>query len=316
MNIPDAVFVLGIEMRCGTNYLWQLLRLHPQCHVGSVGEDYLMEYSELMEKYADRLYRKWTPEWRKRMGGSSGLLLENIGNCLLAFIKRPYYLYPGEKASDPQESLDSDFLNKILLTKTPSVKNLNLFFSLFPNSRLLVLVRDGRSVVESGIRSFDWKFEDAVRRWNKAANEIIRFIENDKDKTGRFRLVRYEDLVMEPANELKNIFAFLGLDHGQYDFDAAINLHVYGSSDIKQDGHKIHWKKSEKTKSFSPLRRWDKWDKKKHERYNWLAGEAQQKLGYSIQDDSPCNVLALLKHRLLDWKWKYRNFFKRIVRAI
>ena len=52
-----------------------------------------------------------------------------------------------------------------LVTKTPTVKNLGLFFQLFPTSKLLVLVRDGRSVVESAVRTFDRPYGHAAREW-------------------------------------------------------------------------------------------------------------------------------------------------------
>jgi hypothetical protein len=249
---PKTVFILGVEQRSGTNYLWQLLRLHPRCHVGSVGEDFLLEHSQFLKEYADRLYRSWIPKWRERMGGGSDPLIASIGDCLIAFIKKPYDLYPGEAASHPEKPSGSDFLSKTLITKSPSVKNLDHFFRLFPDAYLLLLVRDGRSVVESGMKSFGWTFEDAVRRWNRGARKILEFVDHYRGSDKRFLLVRYEDLVSDTEAALRKVFTFLNFEPDHYDFEAAKNLPIFGSSESKASHGNVHWNKVEKTERFAP----------------------------------------------------------------
>ena len=48
-------------------------------------------------------------------------------------------------------------------------------FDLFPDDYLIVLVRDGRAVVESKQRSFGETFESAAREWAAGAETILRF---------------------------------------------------------------------------------------------------------------------------------------------
>lgn len=309
-----VVFILGVEQRSGSNFLWQLLRTHPQCHVGSVGEDFLLEHSDLLREYADGLYRSWNPVWRKRMGGSSECLLPELGNTLISYIKKPYYLYPNELEGEEGKVLDPEFESKVLITKTPSVKNLKNFFQFFPDARLLLMVRDGRSVIESGMRSFNWNFEDALHRWRNAANTIIRFINEHENDQKKFMLIRYEDVVQEMDKELSKILTFLDLDRNLYDFHSARNLPVFGSSDTKKEGNSVHWKKVEKTKDFDPLKRWKKWDKRKHDRFNWVAGEAQVKLGYSLCQTKPIRFPLSLKFRVMDWMWKHKVLLRCIRR--
>ena len=87
--------------------------------------------------------------------------------------------------------------NRRLVTKSPSVARLHQFFAFFPSARLLILVRDGRSVVHSATRSLarDWDFERACREWAKAARTIRDFQQAESERSNRWRIVRYEDLV-------------------------------------------------------------------------------------------------------------------------
>ena len=87
-------------------------------------------------------------------------------------------------------ALPSGYCKK-LITSTPSVENIHNFFKLFPNVPLLILVRDGRAVVESGVRSFNWNYEQAIREWNRSAQTIIRFDQEMKGTGHPYRIVKY-----------------------------------------------------------------------------------------------------------------------------
>ncbi len=171
-----------------------------------------------------------------------------------------------------------------LLTKTPSVEGIEQFFALFPESRLVILVRDGRSVVESGMRTFDWPFEQAVRRWRRAARTILEF--DGRADEGPYRVVRYEDLFRDTASELKSLLEFLRLDPLAYDFEAAIDAPVRGSSTYGQDDGDMDWAPVEKGEDFNPLRRWDSWPDARLDRFHWIAGEELRALGYSMERES------------------------------
>ena len=60
-----------------------------------------------------------------------------------------------------------------VVTKMPSVEQADRFFELFPNCPLIVLVRDGRNVSESGVKSFGWSYERAFDRWRRAADVVL-----------------------------------------------------------------------------------------------------------------------------------------------
>ena len=51
---PKLCFILGIMARSGTNYLFRLLDLHPDCAgPGPIWEDCFVRHSELLETFAD-----------------------------------------------------------------------------------------------------------------------------------------------------------------------------------------------------------------------------------------------------------------------
>src|SRR5260370_30273030 len=60
-----------------------------------------------------------------------------------------------------------------LIMRTPSVQHLSRVFRLFPDARVLVLVRDPRSVVESGRAGFGWTPETAMQLWAEGARTIL-----------------------------------------------------------------------------------------------------------------------------------------------
>jgi hypothetical protein len=164
------------------------------------------------------------------------------------------------------------------------VENIGKFHTLFPESHLVILVRDGRSVVESGIRTFGWSFEQAVHRWREAARTILKF--DEREEGGPYHVIRYEDLFRDTAGELKELLEFLRLDPSTYDFESAVDTPVRGSSTYGQDDKDVDWEPVEKGEDFDPLRRWDSWSDARLDRFHWIAGEELRALGYSTERES------------------------------
>src|SRR6185312_13479652 len=58
------IFILGIERRCGSNYLQKLLELHPKCASFPLYEDWFLANSWLLSQYVEQLslrYRSQRP---------------------------------------------------------------------------------------------------------------------------------------------------------------------------------------------------------------------------------------------------------------
>ena len=189
------IFIAGISQRSGTNFLYDLLRLHPDCGgPGTNWEDSSLSRADHLVRYVEIVAGGW-----RRHGADAGvedLLYEHLGNGIISV-------------------LSSQVKGKRLITKGPFVRNLNYFFKLFPRAYLLILVRDGRAVVESRVKTFGESYETAMRYWADAADTILRFNQMARGSQLNYLTVKYEDLCNNLENELRRILAFLGLDQEQ-----------------------------------------------------------------------------------------------------
>lgn len=264
LHANQPIFIQGITARSGTNYLAHLLRLHPHC-AGAYPEfeDYKFEDYFLPEAY--RLFEfahAVKDHWGSGLGERErDELLYCLGNGLISFLTQ----HLGARR---------------VVTKTPSIKGLSLFFRLFPTARLIVLVRDGRAVTESMLKTFDIPYETAMRRWVKAADGILTYDQTHKHSENRYLLVRYEDLLTDLRGQMGCIFKFAGLPEDLYDFDAAAAAPVIGSSSMKNEAGRITWKPQPKQEGFDPLKRFSHWPNYRHARFNWIAGRQSEALGY------------------------------------
>ena len=256
------VLILGIRPRAGTNLLGDLLGLHPALAATRVPEDGLLRPSRHLLAYAREAARFWDQEGWGVGAHEEDALLAHLGRGLRAWLERD--LPPGRR----------------VLTKTPSLRGLAQVFRLFPDADVLLLVRDGRAVVESGVRSFGWTHEQGSRKWAEAAAMLRAFTAGPRGAAGRWKQVRYEDLVRDQEGQLREVLGFLGLDAADYDFGAAAGLPVRGSSLLTDEHGRPRWDAAPKPEGFDDRPRWAHWDAARHARFNWIAGEHLVALGY------------------------------------
>ncbi len=260
MSIAPPIFILSPLPRCGTNFLWDLLRLHPACATGRspIWEDYLLKNAPLLQRYAAQTQSSWDPVW----GPTEHLrpeLLQHLGDALIAFL-----------TIDP---------HRRLLTKSPTIQNLDLFFELFPDAALVLLMRDGRDVVHSGMRTFGWTLEGGARAWARGAQRVVDFVAAHADEA--CHLVRYENLVRDPRGELKQLLDDLHLDAETYDYDAADRLPVRGSSWHRGSGRDaVHWDPVAPDEAFVPLEYWRAWSSADQRTFLEIAGFELRHFGY------------------------------------
>jgi sulfotransferase family protein len=302
------IFIIGIRSRSGTTYLSHLLRLHPDCCdvPAPIWEDFLLTHADLLAKYARSTYRHWH-HWVIAEGVEEKLedkLLQSIGDGLIAF-------------------LSSRVRSRRLVTKMPGVRNLPYFFKLFPQAHLLLLVRDGRAVVESAVKTSGYKpsslrYELAMRSWARGAKAILRFAQATQSSSDyKYLIVRYEDIWNNLPEELSRIFTFLGLDSSTYDFNAATNLAIRGSSVFRGGEEKVQWKTPvEKTSEFDPMSRWNHWSPALHERFSWIAGEYLEPFHYQGKACKTSRPLWMIRNLVLDIIWPIRFSLHAVSRTL
>src|SRR4030095_9759540 len=295
-------FILGISPRSGTNYIYNLLKEHPDCiSPGPIWEDFLVSHSEMLKNYTKAVYRSYPPEWKIEKKIGSEVLMQNLGSSLRQFLKIHLTQHIANQTNLTQAPYSQK--PKILFTKTPSVSGLANFFDLFPDDYLIIIIRDGRAVVESGVRSFGWKYEYAMREWAINAKIILDFKERYQHSGKKLLIVKYEDLFRNERDELLKILTFLDLDPNLFNFENIRNLGVVGSSEIriKNPGAELHWQPTGKTSAFNPLARFNHWNRKKHRRFNWIAGRYMSEFGYDLKPVRSSKYLNIIQNKLLDY---------------
>ncbi len=283
----EPIFIIGITQRCGTNFLYDLLNLHPDCSAPPlIWEDYLISTSGLLDSYVNSVSRIWA---RSQGDGLKDELYRHLGDGLISFLN---------------EQVDT----KRVITKTPSIHSLENFFKLFPRLRLLILVRDGRAVVESSVKSFGKSYEASIHKWATAADTILRFEQANRNTDFKYLIVRYEDIYSNPEQELGRIFAFLDLNAEVYDFGAAKNLPIRGSSNFHgKEKKSVHWEPVEKSSDFKPLQRWSHWGQALHKRFNWVAGQYLVQFGYEQKQYTTNWFFWKMRNQAMDKWWQVKE---------
>ena len=174
------IFILGMRPRTGTHFLANLLCQHPDCAKSVIAEDGFMIEADLLSKYVTRLNDQWTAIAGKPHMGYDELLYESIGQGLISFLNRVKQDSQTARFKQFGIEMTDEHANKRLVSKTPSISNLELFSKLFPQSHLLILTRDGRSVVESEVKSFQQNREGRIRAWARA--QIQSFVTRGTNK--------------------------------------------------------------------------------------------------------------------------------------
>ncbi len=299
----DPIFILGITKRSGTNYLRDLLCLHPDCwHGGPIWENYLLDHAEMLEWYAKFTYHHWNPDWQvSHYLGQTDALCAAMGQGLISFLNQQRVPHKLRAIYDPDHVPIRESLR--LVTKSPGVDNLKYFFKLFPRARLLIIIRDGRAVTESTVKTFGRTYETAMREWYDGAQTILQFLQDTNANDHKYLIVKYEDLYHNTDQELTKIFQFLDLEVSRYDFAAVPKMPVRGSSEVTKTGH-IHWKAIQKSQDFDPTKRYSHWGAALHARFNWVNGEVSARLGYPCETDSNHQPKWLVRNLLLDLFWK------------
>lgn len=262
---PPTIFLHGIMPRSGTVFVGNLIKLHPDlaAYPGEIWEiPFLCSTGSILD-FQDSFFSAYSMNDDK-IGRND--FMRMFGAAFIRYLN----------------DFDS---SKRLFMKEPRVRFLNYFFDQFPDENLVLLVRDGRDVVSSTIRSWPEKdFESVCEEWDKAAKICLSFTEHHQDKESQWLLSKFEEILDAPSDFVRQVCTKFSLDQSRYPFDEVDLIPVQGSSMQKKDGQ-VTWEPIKKDADFNPIGRWSDWTDQQKDRFKLLAGESLITLGYEDSMD-------------------------------
>jgi Sulfotransferase family len=284
-------FLHGVRIRSGTNYLGQVMSCNP--HVQLVPPKKTTDEFPLL-----RDLDSWERAFSSFVSNFTGpkdvfqfrKFLPYLGSAWLNYVVDTFELQPGH-----------------VFIKDPSVKHIDRFFDLFPEAKLLLLLRDGRDNVASTVKAglavrahtttvakaktrlkhfLRRDFASAARDWAEAVTRIERFDEQFRDTplASRYMIIRYEDVFRNPRPMAERIFAFMEVPWDDRILEAVENADVVGSSFYsasgQEDARKPNWKATPKTEAFQPTGRWKRWGAAEKALFKRIAGPQLIRMGY------------------------------------
>lgn len=285
--MTTPIFILGVAPRCGTNFIEDLLCVHPDCGLGiPLRENQVLGALPEFDDTITGLARRWGAN--KRWGfmpEHAEDLAAAIGKAIVDFtvsqvddrrrVTEPPDTLPGIAKSFKQSP-------PFLVSKYPRAGSLPSFRRFLPEEKLVILMRDGRAVAESSIRSWGWPFDVAVDNWRSGAQSIADWLDANPDDDAVF--IRYEDILTSPETEIPRLFDYLGLDLDRFDMDTAMGRPVRGSSTARPtSSEKVTWEPVAKSDDFDPLARARDWTDEQHARFNHMAGDLSERFGYPLK---------------------------------
>lgn len=257
---PPAIMLHGVMRRSGTNFVGDLLGLHPHIcrYPGEVWEAPLLSASADLLEAQETFLNGYKPN-RERFGQTDFLPL--FGSAFLAYL---------HSHAPPEQRI---------LLKIPGVEQIWHFPHMFPEEKLIILERDGRDLVASTIKSWPkTDFEEICHAWKNSQGLILKFREHPSSSGTCF--VKYEDAVGEPKAFVARVFGELGIDDEDYPYESVDDLPVRGSSALRVDG-KVTWDEVSKPKSFNPIGRWGEWSMQQKTVFKRIGGEMLIRAGYA-----------------------------------
>lgn len=193
---PDPIVVYG-SPRSGTSYLQRILNAHPEVCITHETRVFEWLYRAFALADDDRFVYNHRQEFATH-------LRTFLPEMMRAFYRglAPEAKYWGDKNPHYAEP--------------DNIQALDLVAELFPGSKFVHIIRDGRDVVASLVRKQDggkaWvSFDDAHATWKWHVHYGRLF--GQRLPAGRYFELRYEDLVADDPAMAERIFEFLGIDY-------------------------------------------------------------------------------------------------------
>lgn len=233
----QPVIFIGGSMSSGTSLVRSILDAHPTVNCGPETKLIHLELTylhDLLQKDNSSL------NFMKNAGVTKEMIQKSFGILV-------YYLMLRNSPGQYERICNKEPSNRLFI---------DFFHDVFPKSKFIYVVRDGREAIFSLMKrsymkpKFE-KFLELLKLWN-SDNEIAY---NKCLKTGPnyCKMVRYENLVNRPQEEIKKLAEFLGLSWT----NRLLNHEKYIDTKIKMS--KTEWSRKglEKKINNASLRNWE-----------------------------------------------------------
>jgi len=261
---PATLMVFGVAPRSGTNYIGNVIANHPDicAYPNDIYEIPFLRLTNKLKDFQDGFFGDY---YRNIQRMKKNDFLPLFGASFIAHLYS--YVPPG----------------KIMLTKEPDARFLRYFPTVFPHENLLLVIRDGRDVADSAIKTWpDMSFKKICQRWNDSARLILDFQEKYKDK---YLLVKYEDMLHDPLPIVESILQHYKLNPDTYPFDKIKSMPIVGSSTASKKDDTVNWKPVPANENFKPTNKWEKWTEKQKNIFKKIAGETLIAANYCDSQD-------------------------------
>lgn len=205
------VFVNGFQ-RGGTNILVNLLSSHP--HIAWIAETHMVFYGD-----------DWDPGLRKWTDRALYTPILATARQHIFWINKvedrrplPRFLWPyidwrlhqkQRRAADWNDPSKRNGAEPRPLFKNVNAMSLHtgLFSEMYPDSSFIGLVRNGLALCEGFIRR-GWTAERFGKMYKRVCSQMI----EDAKERPNYHIVRFEDIIADPENQIPQIYACLDLD--------------------------------------------------------------------------------------------------------
>jgi protein-tyrosine sulfotransferase len=261
-----AIMLYGVQPRSGTVYVASLLELHPDVHAHPNGiyEVPFLAQSAPLATFQEQFFADYP---RNRTCMEQNDLLVLFGSAFLSYL---YSFVPAGKR---------------LLVKEAGAEYLGRFPLVFPWEQLVLLLRDGRDVVHSTLRTWpSMDFSEVCRRWACSARLMVEYEHRFRDQPPGCCLIRYEEVLRDPGAFVRSICGRMGLDADRYPFESIGEIGLIGSSSVSVPG-RVDWRRRALPQDFAPTGHWQTWPSRRKDLFKRDAGEALIEAGYASDLD-------------------------------
>ncbi len=267
-----AIMLHGVMPRSGTVFVGELLRAHPDLHAypNDIWELPFLEQAPAILDLQAGFFDGYGQN-RERMGDEDFLPI--FGSALLRHLET---LVPADAAAP-------DRAPPRLLLKEAGVRHLRYFPRVFPKAHLLLLLRDGRDLVNSTMRTWpDSDFATACERWAASTRAARAYFQAHRQREPRCMLVRFEDVVGNPEGFVRDACAHFDLDPDRYPYHTIDNVPVIGSSTLAaQQDKSVDWQQHQsRPADYRPSGHWDDWPERWKKQFQQIAGDELAAAGY------------------------------------